>query len=583
MRLLPSTAADHSFSKAEIFVLWLVVATAVGMIFWPRLDQSFNSTDNAMRLVEIRSLLAGAAWFDPHEPRFAPPVGYDTHWSRLIDAGVAALILGFRLVVAPELAERLARAIWPLLLSGPAVFAVTAIAVRLAGPGAARAALVAALPTLALLPVFHPGEIDHHNAQITLALVLVACALWCERRFAASAAGLVGGVLLGVGLEAVHVLLCVAGVLAILLVMSASWRRPARRFALALAASTGFGFFVLTPAAFRWSPQCDALAVNSAASVTTGAVAMAILATFAGALSAPRRGLLLVVGAGAAAAVYLGLEPRCLQGPFGLIDGSIFPLWLDRVQEMQPLAALFRAEGARAMVYVGFPLIAALSVLVVVRRGLPTPMAWALVASFALSGALMFGQVRMIVYVIWLGLPFLGAAAQFLAERTGHVALVRLLVAALASPPFVSVAAAELTAGAEPPRSNTDADQAIMACFQPHQLRTLAALPSGLVLAPLDLGPAILAHTRHSVVAAPYHRADRAIRFNQEVMDGQNSAAQPRVVASGVDYVVTCTGYAGHLKPGSFHDALLAGNIGAWLEPLASSDDERVKIWRVVR
>jgi hypothetical protein len=170
-----------------------------------------------------------------------------------------------------------------------------------------------------------------------------------------------------------------------------------------------------------------------------------------------------------------------------------------------------------------------------------------------------------------------------LAERTGRVALVRIFIAALASPPFISVAAAELTGSAERKPPNSAANQAIVACFQPDQLRTLAALPSGLVLGPLDLGPAILAHTKHSVVAAPYHRADHAIRFNQEVMDGPNGAARQQVLERGVDYVVTCTGYADHLKPGSFHDALVMGHIGPWLTPVPSADHERVKIWRVVR
>src|SRR5205085_9926149 len=168
-------------------------------------DESFASADNLMRLVQVRALLDGAPWFDPHEARLAPPLGYDTHWSRLIDAGIVGLIVLFREFASPDLAERLARCIWPLLLSAPAVWAVTGAAARLGGPGAGRVALLAALPTLALLPTFRPGEIDHHNAQVMLSLVLIACTVWGDRAYFAAAAGAAGGALLTVGLEAAYV------------------------------------------------------------------------------------------------------------------------------------------------------------------------------------------------------------------------------------------------------------------------------------------------------------------------------------------------------------------------------------------
>src|SRR6266849_10510789 len=140
MASVPAPPADHRLPFIVMLLIWLVAASAAAVSYWDRLDDSFLSPDNAMRLVEVRALLDGAPWFDPHEPRIAPPLGYDTHWSRLIDAGIAGLIVLFRQLVAPDLAERLARCIWPLLLSGPAVFAVTTIAVRLGGPGAGRRA-----------------------------------------------------------------------------------------------------------------------------------------------------------------------------------------------------------------------------------------------------------------------------------------------------------------------------------------------------------------------------------------------------------------------------------------------------------
>jgi hypothetical protein len=60
--------------------------------------------DDAMRLVELRQFLSGgfASWFDLHEPRLGMPAGYDTHWSRLVDAGLAGLFLLFGLSRTPR-------------------------------------------------------------------------------------------------------------------------------------------------------------------------------------------------------------------------------------------------------------------------------------------------------------------------------------------------------------------------------------------------------------------------------------------------------------------------------------------------
>jgi hypothetical protein len=574
-------AADDRLPKTEIVAMWFVVAIAVGIVFWSKLDEAMVSTDNVMRLVEVRALLNGAPWFDPHEVRFAPPLGYDTHWSRLIDAGLAGLIIGFRQVMAPELAERLTRCIWPLLMAGPAIAAVAAMAVRLGGAGAGRAALLIGLPTMVLLSIFRPGEIDHHNAQVMLALVMCACAMWCERPLSATAAGIAGGTLITVGLEAAHVLIAVAATFALLAVRDPAFARPARRFAVALGMTTMVGYALVTPSAVRFVPQCDALAVNSLAAVVFGAAGLTLAGSLSDRSAKTRLVLLGLFGLGSVA-LFAGIEPRCLRGPFGLIDRSVFALWLDKVQEMQSLAQLFRAEGIEVLVYLAFPLVAAISIVWVAMSGLRTPLAWAVCAAFAISFVIMVSQIRMIIYVIWLGLPFVGVAAQFLAERTPRIALVRTLAATLASPAVVSLVAMDLTDRGAPTREHVEADKAIATCFKPEVFKSLAALPPGLVLGPLDLGPAILANTPHSIVAAPYHRADKAIRFNQELMDGPAAAVDPaRLVGRGINYVVTCTAYAGHVKSESLHAALLAGRVGGWLRPLPTAPGDIIEIWQV--
>ena len=42
----------------------------------------------------------------------------------------------------------------------------------------------------------------------------------------------------------------------------------------------------------------------------------------------------------AALALFLWIEPRCLRGPYAMMDAAVWPIWLAHVHEMKPLIAL---------------------------------------------------------------------------------------------------------------------------------------------------------------------------------------------------------------------------------------------------
>src|SRR5689334_8519272 len=111
---------------------WLVIAADLLIRQWANTGLSMPDTDDALRLVEMRDYLHGQGWFDMHMSRLGP-TGYESHWSRLIDAGLVGLFLLFHQVVDGALAERLMRAVWPLLWIMPATLSVIAITWRLAG------------------------------------------------------------------------------------------------------------------------------------------------------------------------------------------------------------------------------------------------------------------------------------------------------------------------------------------------------------------------------------------------------------------------------------------------------------------
>jgi len=102
-----------------------------------------------------------------------------------------------------------------------------------------------------------------------------------------------------------------------------------------------------------------------------------------------------------------------------------------------------------------------------------------------------------------------------------------------------------------------------------------------LIFGPLELGPSLLAFTRHSVIGAGYHRADKAIVFEEAVMRGPTGAARARLAERGVGYVMTCADFPAYPNPDSFYNALLSDTAGAWLERVPLPDDNVLRAWRV--
>ena len=66
---------------------------------------------------QIRDLIAGQGWFDLHQYRMGPDGGFVMHWSRLVDAPIAAIMLAAAAVTGSmATGETVALVAWPLLL-----------------------------------------------------------------------------------------------------------------------------------------------------------------------------------------------------------------------------------------------------------------------------------------------------------------------------------------------------------------------------------------------------------------------------------------------------------------------------------
>src|SRR4051812_50152911 len=108
-----------------------------------------------MRLAQMRDWLSGQGWYDLSQQRVSG--GYESHWSRLIDAGLAGTLWVFGWFFDPTVAERLMRVVWPLLWLVPTMAGVVAISWRIGGGGDAVLTLLLAAVGAAGVSQIHAG------------------------------------------------------------------------------------------------------------------------------------------------------------------------------------------------------------------------------------------------------------------------------------------------------------------------------------------------------------------------------------------------------------------------------------------
>jgi hypothetical protein len=586
------------------FAVLLVVAwaAAAGLLLaerWPEMGQRLFDGDDAMRLVEVREFLAGRGWFDLHEIRLDPPSGYDPHWSRLIDAGLAGLFLAVRSFAAPDMAEALMRAAWPLIWLLAAMGAVAALAWRIAGRNAVLAALVVCACALPAFQHFKPGRIDHHNVQIALALAVVAAAAWSDRaRHAAALAGALTGLAAAVGLEGLPFL--VTGGAALALRFAAGGRGDAAdapgspaaalaAYGVALGASMLLGFLVSVAPA-RWGHSaCDAIAVNWLLAAGGGGLGLALAARMLRRSAAGTRLVAVGLVGAAAGLAFVLAEPRCIHGPFAMTDAAVKAIWLDQVDEMEPLIGFVRGFPLLGAWLCSFPLVGLLALLWL-ARGRDTHRDFGFLvaaAAFLVSVAATFGAEKVYSYAMWFAMPPVAALASRLIASPGwRAGLARFAAALVLTPTSVTAAALTViqTVAAPSPSKPGMAERA--ACTRNEAYAPLARLPAGLVATDINYGPYVLALTPHAVVAAPYHRVVGGMLTAQAILAGPLDAARRAAESDRVTYVAICghrTSMGAIPAPGTLWAELDAGRVPSWLEEAAGSDDGQFRVFRVRR
>src|SRR4051812_12444916 len=314
-----------------VLLFWLATSALLLYGRWGAINAfALGDTDDNMRIMQVRALLAGQDWYDLRQYRLNPPFGADIHWSRLVDLPIAGIRLALAPLIGGPAAERAAVAVAPLLPMGVAMAAVGWTARRLIAPGAFALAIAILLCGHSARGMWAPLRIDHHGWQ--LALLAVAIAALIDRRRARGGAllGLASALSLVIGLEMLLYLALAGGIAVLMWVRDPAEGRRLATYGAGLAGGAALGFAIFASWANR-AAVCDALSpVWLSVVVAGGAIAVGL--AFLPTRSWPLRLAAAVVAGGALAAAFVLAWPHCL----GRLEGAspeLVRLWLGNVRE----------------------------------------------------------------------------------------------------------------------------------------------------------------------------------------------------------------------------------------------------------
>lgn len=576
--------------------LWLVGALwlecAVVWLFWywggfAHLD--FRDPDDAMRLVQVRDFLAGQSWFDVSQHRVSPPYGGPMHWSRLLDLPIAGIIAMLRPLLGQGMAEIIACVTVPLITLATICFGLFTAVRRLLDVHRALLTVALLVTSFPILTQMAPLRIDHHAWQIAAAIGVLGGMLAANARRGGWIAGASMAMWLHISGEGLPFAAIAGGIFTLRYAAEpGEWPRLIR-YVGALAFGSA-GLLLLTHGwAASLVTHCDSMSPPYLAPLALLGPAMLLGRRIVGDATAVRRVLPVAVAGAGAAALFAVTGPECLAGPFVTLDPVVYRYWYLGVMEGQPF---WRQEPAIAAIVLVPPLVGLVGLGMAIARepdkarrlgwlsimGLSLgSFAIAMMVLRAMSAAHMFALIGNAWLVASLYTRI--RTVPRMAERVAATVLLCVLS------PAGLVILASSAAAAISGQTQTPPERA--ACATRQQIEALSALPRTTLFAPIDLGPAILQRTGHSVIATAHHRNVVGIGKVLRAYTGTPDEARRIISASGARYLLFCpqlseTQRYFAIAPDGLAARLGNGKTPDWLRPVSVPGATDVKIFRII-
>lgn len=572
-------------------LIWLCAATIMIAGYWVDIRVlNMPDADDYLRLQQVRDWLAGQSWFDVTQYRINPPEGAPMHWSRLVDLPIAGSIILFEPLLGREIAERIAVVAVPMATLAIVMALAFQTAKRLVGGGWAIMA-AACVPLCGIIYTqISPMRIDHHGWQIVCALAMIL-ALFDEARPTRSGvlAGLSGALWMHISIEGLPLTATAGALLAARWAMRDGDFPRLRAFAVALAAASAALHLITSAPPNLLALACDRLSIPHFA-------ALALIAAATVGIGGPRgklaglerwqgRMLALSITGAAALALAAGLAPACLSGPFSNLEPGVAELWLERVGESQSLLAW----GARtAFAHCAFTMAGIAGAAMAFRGATGVErFQWStLLCALIVGSALMLIVGRTGAVAQALAIPGAVFFARELLHRARRISFLLARVAATAGALSLGTPVAYLLLSLSIQQANIAEAVRGISCIDYSELPALSAGRQLNIMAPLDIGPALLTRSPHTIVATGHHRNHIAMAEVISVFTGPEQTARGILQRRRIDFLLICTqAHEARLyqraAPNGLMNRLVTGEPPEWLTPTPNGPNSGLRLYRV--
>lgn len=578
----------HRFGA--MFTLAVVIVLAKAVAVGQGLHENFAAmgNDDIMRLVVVRDLVAGQGWFDTTQYRIVPPDGLSLHWSRYIDAPLAAIIMALSKIVPMDTAEQLTTVIWPTLIMLVTLGVVGFGTRRVFGQTPA----VFAILCLVLWPLtadvhMLPGNLDHHNVQLLLSFILIFGVIWPSSSAASGViAALAAALSLAVGLESL-LFIVIAGL--VLVVRAAHGQFSGIRQLVAFCVTLMVASVVLwlgqVGPSGRLAMRCDQLGIPILGLVAVATCASLLPLTFYERI--PRAGFRLGL---TASLTFIGIAmiwptlDACFAGPYGNLSEQLQAHISSKIVEALPALTYSVSYPTPAIIFLLPPLAALILGGVYWTAAADDDMhqtALGILLVFCLAGvAVVFYQMRTVIMVAAVipmiaGVVLTRMVNDYLATRD----LTRGLGMLFAAAAFIAPGVYAQTLQPLLPKTTASATGEIAECRSYASLKSLNALPPAVLMTHANLGPSVIWATHHAASGAPYHRSAAALTNGMLVLGMPEQEMKAHIQATNATHLHLCanTDYAN-----PFARDLSNGGGADWLERVPIADDHQL-LFKVLR
>ena len=549
-------------------------------------------TDDNMRMMQVRALLAGQDWYDLRQHRLDPPHGANIHWSRIVDLPIAAIMLVLRPLVGGQVAEKVAVAVAPLLPMAIALGAIALACRRLISPKAFAIGAALLLCAHSARGMWTPLRIDHHGWQLAMLSLAIAALTDPRKTRGGLTLGIATAISLSIGLEMLVYLAFAGAAVGLMWVRSEAQGLRLAAYGASLAGGSTLGYFLFA-SHDNWAPVCDALSPVWVSVMIAAGAAGVILPMLPLRTALARLAVAAAFGA-VIAAGYVLAWPHCL-GRLEGVSPELQRMWLDNVREARPI---YTHDWPTIAASVSLPIVGLIGygfTLWRLRRDEAALTPWAALAPIALvAAAMLLWQTRASASAQMLAVPGAAALGWLVIPRIqkSRLMLVRVLGTVAAFGLISGLAqqhALRLIPEDKPKQKRMQpVNRANNRCPTIPALKPIAQQPRGYVLTFVDLNPRLITLTHHYGVAGPYHRNQQAILDLMKTWRGSKENARRMIEQRQIDYVLICPALSeatvhAAAAPNGFYAQLARGKVPEWLEPVPLPKDSPYKMWRVRR